>query len=143
MRRAILLFGAIGGLGVPLVLTLASWMLRSYAPDAGGVIALLRDVRLPLWPMSRLFDDDPAGRHWLYLPLAAILSNMLIYAVVGILSAWGRTNRAAFVAAMAVAMGLLFVAQWSFGTSRIGLAIAAALALIGLLLHHRAPPVSS
>jgi hypothetical protein len=128
---------------VPIAFTLIGWGLRSLAPDAAGALALLHDVRLPLWPMSRLFDDAAAGRHWLYLPLAAILSNALIYAIVGVLAAWGRTAMAAFVAALAVAIAVPLAAQQGFGTSIAGVAIAAAFSVTGLLLHRRARPGAS
>jgi len=74
---------------VPAVFTLAGWGLRSLSAD--GALAVLHDVRLLLWPMSRLFDDAGAARHWLYLPLAAVLSNALIYALVGTLAVCGRS----------------------------------------------------
>jgi len=36
MKAAILLFGAIGGTGVPIAFTLAGWMLRRAAPGDTG-----------------------------------------------------------------------------------------------------------
>ena len=134
MRRATLVFGAIGGLGVPLAFVLLGWIFQMVAPDAR---AGLRDVEWPLWPMARMFADDPAGRHWLYLPLAAILSNALIYAAIGALSAWGRRFVPAFGAALVAAIAILVAVQRGFGASATGLAIAVAFAVTGLLLHHR------
>ena len=119
---------------MPIAFTLANWSLRSLSPEGAGALALLHDIRLPLWPMSRLFDEVAAARHWLYLPLAAILSNALLYAAVGALAAWGRTAFAAFVAAVAAPLA----AQQGFGTSVAGFAIAAAIAVTALLLHRRA-----
>lgn len=139
MKRAILLFGAIGGLGVPAVFTLLGWALSKLAPGSSDAFALLYDIQLPLWPMSKLFLAEGSGKHWLYLPLAAILSNALIYVAVGLLSAWGRTNRWAFIAAMGVAAGALFVAQRGFGTGAAGAAIATLFAFVGLAIHHRQP----
>jgi len=137
MRGAILLFGAVGGLGVPIAFTLAGWMLRRFAPDDLGALALLQDVQLPLWPMSKLILGDPSGKHWLYLPLAAVLSNALIYAAAGAVSAWGRTNRRAFAALAVAVVGVLFVARQGFGSSFPGVLIAAAFAVLGLAIHHR------
>lgn len=134
MKRAIFVFGAIGGLGVPLIFALLGWGLRTFAPEAHPS---LRDVELPLWPMSTMFADDPSGRHWLYLPLAAILSNALIYAAIGAMSAWGRSNIAAFGAALLAAIAILVAVQQAFGTGPAGLVIAAALAVTGLWIHHR------
>jgi hypothetical protein len=134
MRRAILVFGAIGGLGVPLAFVLLGWVFQMVAPDAR---AWLRDVEWPLWPMSRMFADDPERRHWLYLLPAAILSNALIYAAIGALSAWGRRFVPAFGGALVAAIAVLVAAQRGFGTSTAGLAIAVAFAVTGLLLHHR------
>ncbi len=134
MKRAILVFGAIGGLGMPLLFALLGWGVRTFAPEAQPS---LRDVELPLWPMSRMFADDPSGRHWLYLPLAAILSNALIYAAIGAMSAWGRSNVVAFGAALLAAVGIPVAAQQAFGTGPAGLAVAAALAVTGLWIHHR------
>lgn len=128
MKRTVIAFALVGGLAVPLAFTLLRWL----APEAGTP---LRDVQLPLWPMSRMFADDRAGRHWLYLPLAALLSNALIYAAIGVLASWGRAFPAAFVAALAAAVALPTVAQQAFGTSAAGLAVAIALAVIGLALH--------
>ncbi len=137
MKRAILLFGAIGGLGVPVTFTLAGWMLRRFAPDA---LAFLHGVQLPLWPMSKLILDDPAGKHWLYLPLAALLSNALIYAAVGAVAAWGRTRRAVFVILLAAVVAMLFVAAQGFGTGIPGFLAAAAISVLGLVMHHRRAP---
>ena len=141
MKAAILLFGAIGGLGVPVAFTLAGWMLRSFAPDA---LAFLHRVQLPLWPMSKLILDDPTGRHWLYLPLAALLSNALIYAAVGAVAAWGRTRRGAFLVLLGAVVAMLFVAARGFGSGMPGFLAAAAIAVAGLVIHHlrapRAPP---
>ena len=123
---------------MPIAFTLANWSLRSLSPEGAGALALLHDIRLPLWPMSRLFDEAAAARHWLYLPLAAILSNALLYAAVGALAAWGRTAFAAFVAAVAAAVAAPLAAQQGFGTSVAGFAIAAAIAVTALLLHRRA-----
>lgn len=129
MKRAVIAFALVGGLAVPLAFTLLRWLM----PDAS---APLRDVQLPLWPMSRMFADDRAGRHWLYLPLAAVLSNALIYAAIGVLASLGRAFVAAFVAALVAAVALLTVAQQAFGTSAAGLAAAITLTVIGLALHH-------
>ena len=136
MKRAILLFGAIGGLGVPALFTLAGWMLRRFASDAGGALALLQGIELPLWPMSKLILDDPSGKHWLYLPLAAVLSNALLYAIVGLASAWGRTNRGVFLALPVAVVLLLFVAMRGFGSGLTGFVVAAAIAVGGLVIHH-------
>lgn len=127
MKRALIVFALVGGIGVPLAFLLLRWLL----PAAG---AALNDVQWPLWPMSRMFADDRAARHWLYLPLAAVLSNALIYAAIGALAAWGRTFVPAFVAALALAVALPTVVQQAFGTGAVGLAAAVALALIGLAL---------
>jgi hypothetical protein len=137
LKRAIRLFGAIGGLGVPVVFTLAGWMLRSFAPDAAGALALLHGMQLPLWPMSKLIQDDPSGKHWLYLPLAAVLSNALLYAIVGVASVWGRKNRGVFLALPVAVVGLLFVAAHGFGSGPAGFLLAAAVAVAGLVVHHR------
>jgi hypothetical protein len=138
VKRAILLFAAIGGLGVPAAFTLAGWMLRRLDPGDPGALALLHDVQLPLWPMSKLILDDPTGRHWLYLPLAAVLSNALLYAIAGAASAWARTNRLVFAALLVAIVGLLFVAMRGFGTEATGFLVAAAIAVAGLVIHHRA-----
>jgi hypothetical protein len=137
MRRAIVVFAVMGGILVPIAFTVAGWGLRAIGVEEAVGMALLRDIRLPLWPMSKLIDDDPSGRHWLYLPLAAVLSNALIYAAIGALSEWGRKRTAAFVAAAIVTFALLFAAQRGFGTGATGLAIAVAIVLTGLALHHR------
>lgn len=137
MRRAIILFAITGGLLMPAAFMLLGFALRTSGAGDADVPALVRDIRLPLWPMSKLIDDDRSGRHWLYLPLAAVLSNALIYAAIGALSAWGRTCNAAFAAAAISSVVLLLVAQRGFGTGVTGLAIAVALALTGLALHHR------
>jgi len=137
MKRAILLFGAIGGLGVPAVFTLAGWMLRRLVPDDPGALALLHGIELPLWPMSKLMQDDPLGKHWLYLPLAAVLSNALIYAAAGAVSAWGQTNRRVFAALVVAVVGVLFVAWQGFGSSFPGVMSAVAFAVLGLSIHHR------
>ncbi len=128
MKRTLIVFALIGGVGVPLAFTLLRWLL----PDAN---ATLNDVQWPLWPMSRMFADDRAGRHWLYLPLAAVLSNALLYAAVGALATWGRAFVPAFVAALALAVALPTVVQQAFGTRVAGLVAAIALAVIGLVLH--------
>ena len=137
MKRAALLFGAIGGLGVPAAFTLAGWMLGRFAPDASGAVALLHGIQLPLWPMSKLMQDDPAGKHWLYLPLAAMLSNALIYAAVGAASAWGWTSRGVFVTVLVMVVGLQFGAMQGFGSDSTGFVLAAAFSAVGLVLHHR------
>jgi len=137
MKGAILLFGAIGGFGVPAAFTLGGWMLRRFAPDPSGALELLHGIQLPLWPMSKVLLDDPSGKHWLYLPLAAVLSNALLYASVGAASAWGRTNRAAFLALPVAVVGLLYVATQGFGSGLIGFLLAAAVAVAGLVVHHR------
>jgi len=136
MKRAILLFGAIGGLGVPALFTLAGWLLRRSAPDAAGALPLLHGIQLPLWPMSKLILDDPSGKHWLYLPLAAVLSNALLYAIAGAASAWGRANRATFLALLIAVVGLLFVAARGFGSGVAGFILAAAVSVAGLAIHH-------
>jgi hypothetical protein len=135
VKRTILLFAAAGGLVVPCAFLLAAWGLRALSPDAAP---FLRDVRLPLWPMSRLFDDAGASRHWLYLPLAAVPSNALVYAAVGALAAWGRTRPAAFAAALTAAVAIPFAIQQGFGTGLAGFAVGAALAQVALIVHHRA-----
>ena len=136
MKRAILLFGLVGGLGVPFAFTALGRAVRRLAPDDAAALARLHDVQLPLWPMSKLIIDDPSGKHWLYLPLAAILSNALIYALAGAASAWGRANARAFVVVAAFVVATLFVARLGFGTSLAGFAAAAAAAIVGLALHH-------
>ena len=136
MKKALLLFGSIGGLVIPIVFTLLGWTLRELVPEDPGALASLHDVQLPLWPMSKLILDDPSGKHWLYLPLAALLSNALLYAAIGALSAWGRAHRVAFVAANAAAMAVIFAAQRGFGTSLTGTLLAMSFAVIGLVLHH-------
>ena len=138
MKRALLFFAAVGGLAVPIVFTLLGWALRRSSPGDAGVLALLHDVQLPLWPMSKLILDDPSSKHWLYLPLAALLSNALVYAVVGALSASGRTVRLAYPGVLATVALLLYLVHALLGTGATGLAIATALALFGLIVHHRA-----
>ena len=137
MKTALLLFGAVGGLGVPAAFALVGWMLRRFAPDDPGALTLLHDVQLPLWPMSKLILDDPSSKHWLYLPLAAVLSNALVYAAAGAVSAWGRTNRRVFAALAVAVVGALLVARQGFGSSFPGVMIAAAFAVLGLSMHHR------
>jgi hypothetical protein len=137
MKAAILLFGAIGGIGVPIAFTLAGWMLRRAAPGDASALAMLRDIQLPLWPMSKLILDDPAGKHWLYLPLAALLSNALIYAMVGAASVWVRTRRGLFPVLPVAVVAILLVAQRGFGSGLLGLLVAAAISLAGLVVHHR------
>lgn len=137
MKRALLLFAAAGGLVVPLAFTLLAWALRRLAPGDVGVLALLHDVQLPLWPMSKLILDDPSARHWLYLPLAALLSNALVYAAVGALAALGRSVRLAYPAALATVALLLYLVHTLMGTGATGFAIALAVALVGLIVHHR------
>jgi hypothetical protein len=101
-------------------------------------------VQLPLWPMSKLILDDPAGRHWLYLPLAAVLSNALIYAAVGAVAAWARTRRGVFLILLAAVVAVLLAAAQGFGSGMRGFLPAAAIAVAGLVIHHlrapRAPP---
>lgn len=133
--RTIAAFAAVGGIAVPLGATLAGWALRSLAPEAGSALALLHDVRLSLWPMSRLFDAAEASRHWLYLPLATVLSNALIYAAIGALAAWGRIVPAAFVAALAAAVAGIAAAHLAFDTGIAACAVAVALAVIALVAH--------
>lgn len=137
MLKTVIGFAATGGLVVPVMFTLLGVMVRRLAADAPGAIALLQGAQLPLWPMSKLILDDPAGKHWLYLPLAAVLSNALVFAAIGALAAWGRTNRLAFAAAAVVTLALTVLAWRGFGTSGGGFAIALALALGGLVVHHR------
>ncbi len=138
MKRALLLFAAVGGLVVPIVFTLLGWALRRSAPGDAGALALLHDVQLPLWPMSKLILDDPSSKHWLYLPLAALLSNALVYAAVGALSASGRTVRLAYPGVLATVALLLYLVYALLGTGATGLAIATGLSLAGLIAHHRA-----
>jgi len=139
MKKTLLLFGAVGGVGVPAAFTLAAWALRRLAPGDAGVLTLLHDVQLPLWPMSKMLLDDPAAKHWLYLPLAALLSNALIYAAVGAASLPCRRHRVASVALAAAVVGLLAIASRGFGSSLTGFVVAAALAIAGLAIHGRAP----
>lgn len=140
--RTIAVFAAIGAIVVPLVATLAGSVLRSLAPEAGGALALLHDVRLLLWPMSRLFDAAEASRHWLYLPLATVLSNALIYGAIGALAAWGRAVPAAFVAAVAVAVAAIAGAHLAFDTGIVAPAIAVAVAVTALIAHRLATRTS-
>ena len=137
MLKTLIGFAVTGGLVVPIAFTLLGVAVRRLAADAPGALALLQGVQLPLWPMSKLILDDPAGKHWLYLPLAAVLSNALVFAAIGALAAWGRTSRAGFAAALVVTVALLVLAWRGFGTSGAGFAIALALALAGLVMHHR------
>jgi hypothetical protein len=137
VKRTLIAFAAVGGVLVPVVFTLLGWALPRLAGASGEASALLHDVQLPLWPMSKLILDAPAGKHWLYLPLAALLSNALVYVAIGALATWGRGNRAAFAAAVLVTLALLAAGWLGFGTSSAGFAIAAALALAGLVAHHR------
>jgi hypothetical protein len=137
MNKTLVVFAAAGGLVVPIVLTLLGWVLRRSTPDAATALALLHEVQLSLWPMSKLILDDPAGKHWLYLPLAAVLSNALVYGALGLLAAWGRTRRIGVGIVWSTAL-LLLVAGWQgFGTSDIAFAIAGAVVFAGLALHHR------
>jgi hypothetical protein len=137
--RTILVFAAVGGVIVPMAATLAGLGLRSLAPESSaGALALLSDVRLSLWPMSRLFDAPEASRHWLYLPLATLLSNALIYAAIGALAAWGRMSSAAFVAAVAAAIAAAVSAHLAFDTSVVSAVVAAVLAVTALVAHHYA-----
>ena len=140
--RTIAVFAAVGAIVVPLVATLAGSALRSLAPEAGGALALLHDVRLLLWPMSRLFDAAEASRHWLYLPLATVLSNALIYGAIGALAAWGRAVPAAFFAAVAVAIAAIAGAHFAFDTGIGAAAIAAAVAVTALIAHRVATRTS-
>jgi hypothetical protein len=140
MSRAAVRFGIVGGLVVPIAFTLLGWGARRFV-SAGSTAAQLPpwvDVQLLLWPMSKLILDDPSGRHWLYLPLAALLSNALIYAAVGALSALGRKNRGVFIALVAAVALMVVAARQGFGADWTGAAIAMALSGIGLAFHHRA-----
>jgi len=137
MKAAILLFGAIGGVGVPVAFTLAGWLLRRFAPGDAGALTLLHDIQLPLWPMSKLILADPTAKHWLYLPLAALLSNAMIYALVGAASAWGRSHRGLFPVLLLAVVAMLFVAKHGFGSGLTGLLVAAAVCVAGLVIHHR------
>jgi hypothetical protein len=128
MTKAILWFAATGGLAVPVAFTALGALVRRLAPDSVAALGLLHEVQLPLWPMSRLILDDPAGRHWLYLPLAAILSNALLYAAVGALAAGRRSAPAA----PALAIGIVVAGILGFGTGVAGSALAAVLALAGV-----------
>lgn len=138
MKKTLFAFAAIGGLAVPIVFVLLGWMIGGRTPGDAAGRGLLHGVQLPLWPMSKLFLDDPSGKHWLYLPLAAVLSNALIYGAVGLLAGWGLAHRAGFVAALVAVLAMLVTAWQGFGSSGTGFAIAAAVALTGLILHHRA-----
>jgi hypothetical protein len=137
MTKTLVAFAAVGGIAVPIVFVLLGFAFGPRTPG-DATLALLHGVQLPLWPMSKLILDDPSGKHWLYLPLAAVLSNALIYGAVGLLAGWGRVQRAGFVAALLTALAMLVAAWQGFGTSDTGFAIAAAVALGGLILHHRA-----
>ena len=122
---------------MPTAFTLAGWMLRRFADDAAGALALLHAIQLPLWPMSKLILDDPSGKHWLYLPVAAVLSNALVYAMVGAASAWGRVSRGVFPALLVAVVALLYVAAQGFGSGWTGFLVAAAIGSAGLAMHHR------
>ncbi len=135
MTRTPVVFAAVGGLVVPIVFTLLGWALDGRAPGGAAALALLHGVQLPLWPMSKLILSDPSNKHWLYLPFAAVLSNALIYGVVGLLAGWGRTSRAGLVATVIAASSILVAGWQGFGTSGTGFAIAAAMVLAGLVLH--------
>ncbi len=136
--RTIALFAVAGAIVVPLLTGLARWALVTLLPDVGIALGLLHGVRLSLWPMSRLFDAAEASRHWLYLPLATILANALLYAAIGALAAWGRTVPAAFVAAVATAVAAVVAAHFAFDTDVAGAVVAAALAVTALVLHRLA-----
>ena len=141
VSRAALRFGIVGGLVVPIAFTLLGWGARRFVSAGSTAAAQLPpwvDVQLLLWPMSKLILDDPSGKHWLYLPLAALLSNALIYAAVGALSALGRKNRGVFIALVAAVALMLVAARQGFGADWTGAAIAMALSGIGLAFHHRA-----
>jgi hypothetical protein len=137
MKKSLVAFALVGGVAVPVVFALLGWTLGGRAPADAAALALLHSVQLPLWPMSKLFLDDPSGKHWLYLPLAAVLSNALIYAAVGLLAGWGLVHRAGFVAALVAALVILVAAWQGFGTGGAGFAIAATAALAGLALHRQ------
>lgn len=136
MKKSVVVFAVVGGVVVPAFFLLLGWAARAQGPADAAAMAQVHAVQLPLWPMSKLFVDDPSGRHWLYLPLAAVLSNALIYAAIGLVAAWGRTRRAGFALPAVAAIVLLVAAQQGFGTSGAGLAIATSVALVGLALHH-------
>lgn len=138
MKKTLVAFAVLGGVVVPVAFTVLGWLVRSYAPGDAAALALLHGVQLPLWPMSKLILADPSGKHWLYLPLAAVLSNALIYGAIGLLAGWGIRHRAGFAAAMLATLVLTYAAWQGFGTSGAGFAIAAILACAGLVLHHRA-----
>jgi hypothetical protein len=140
--RTIAVFAAVGAIVVPLVATLAGSALRSLAPEAGGALAVLHDVRLLLWPMSRLYDAAEASRHWLYLPLATVLSNALIYGAIGAVVAWGRAVPAAFVAAVAVAVAAIAGAHLAFDTGTGAVTVAVAVAVTALIAHRLATRTS-
>jgi len=137
MKKTLVAFAVVGGVAVPIVFVLLGFALGRRAPG-DATLALLHGVQLPLWPMSKLILDDPSGKHWLYLPLAAVLSNALIYGAVGLLAGWGQVHRAGFVAAFLAVLAMLVAAWQGFGTSGTGFAIAAAVALGGLILHRLA-----
>lgn len=124
---------------VPCAFVLLGWAMRAPASGDASALTLLHAVQLPLWPMSKLFlDDATGGRHWLYLPLAAVLSNALIYVAVGLVAVWGRTRGTAGLAATACAAWAILAAGWQgFGTSGTGFVIAALAALAGIMFHHR------
>lgn len=138
MKKTLVAFAVAGGIAVPVVFTVLGWLLRDGAADDSTAKALLYGVQLPLWPMSKLILADPSGKHWLYLPLAAVLSNALVYGAIGLLAGWGIHHRAGLAAAVLATLVLLCAAWQVFGTSGAGFAIAAILACAGLALHHRA-----
>lgn len=137
MKRTLVAFAVVGGIVVPAVFTILGWLLRDRTGGDAAALALLHGAQLPLWPMSKLILADPSAKHWLYLPLAAVLSNALIYGAIGLLAGWGLRRRAGFAAAVLVSLALLYTAWQGFGTSGTGFAIAAVLACVGLAVHHR------
>ena len=136
MKKALVAFAVVGGVAVPIVFVLLGFALGRRAPG-DATLALLHGVQLPLWPMSKLILDDPSAKHWLYLPLAAVLSNALVYASVGAVSAWGRASRGVFLALLVAVVALLYVAAHGFGSGRTGFVLAAAIGVAGLVMHHR------
>lgn len=136
MKKALVAFTFVGGIVVPGAFTILGWVLRNQGAGDAAALAQLHAVQLPLWPMSKLILADPSAKHWLYLPLAAVLSNALIYGAIGLLAGWGVRNRAGFAAAMSAALVILYAAWQGFGTSGTGFALAAVLACAGLALHH-------
>lgn len=135
MTRTFVVFAVVGGLVVPVVFTLLGWLVNGSMPGDAAARTLLHGVQLPLWPMSKLILSDPSSKHWLYLPLAAVLSNALVYGVVGLLAGWGRTSRAGLVATFIAASAILVAGWQGFGTSSTGFTIAATAVLSGLVLH--------